>query len=274
MNIGLSKIRVDCGTQARVKIDEQVVGEYCEAIKAGAQFPAITVFADGTSYYLADGFHRYFANKAAGSPGVECDIINGTLRDAILYSLSANGTHGKQRSNSDKRNVVTIMLKDLEWSDWSDREIAKHCHVSHVLVANIRRELGLTKEETKFERGGKEHVMRPKIKAEKEEEQTDEPGDEWPFEQKPEEEMADAIALLKAENETLSDRLAVASMTGDEIEKQMAESTIKDLRAQIRLLEIELSAVKQSRDTFQSENAQLMKQVASLQKKLKKQEEK
>jgi predicted nucleic acid-binding Zn-ribbon protein len=63
-------------------------------------------------------------------------------------------------------------------------------------------------------------------------------------------------------------------MDGDEIEKQMAESTIKDLRAQIRLLEIELAAVKQSRDTFQSENAQLMKQVAMLQKKIKKQEEK
>lgn len=271
MNISLAKIRIDCGTQARIKIDERVVGEYCEAIKGGAKFPAVKVYADGTSYYLADGFHRYFAHKAAGAPGIECDIVNGTLREAILYSLSANGDHGLQRTNADKRNVVIIMLKDLEWSDWSDREIARHCHVSHVLVANIRRELGVTKEDTKFERDGKELTMRPKIKPAKESTE-EEATEEWPFQQKPEEEMADAIALLKAENEALSDKLAVASMTGDEIEKAMAESTIKDLRAQIRVLEIELAAVKQSRDTFQSENAQLMKQVAMLQKKLKKQE--
>lgn len=273
MNIGLDKIRIDCGTQPRTKIDEKVVSDYCERIKAGAEFPPVVVFSDGTTYYLADGFHRYFANKAAGSPGVECRVINGTLRDAILYSLGANGEHGLQKSNADKRKGVMIMLADLEWSDWSDREIAKHCHVSHMLVANIRKEIGATKEETKFERGGKEHVMKARIKPEKKEEDP-EPTDDWPFNPSPAEEMTAAIELLKAENEALSDKLAVASMDGDEIEKQLAESTIKDLRAQIRLLEIELAAVKQSRDTFQAENAQLMKQVASLQKKLKKIEEK
>ena len=272
MNINLSKIRIDCGTQARLKIDERVVSEYCEAIKAGAVFPPVTIFSDGTSYYLADGFHRYFAHKAAGAPGVECEVINGTLREAILHSLGANGSHGLQRSNADKRNVVIIMLKDIEWSDWSDREIAKHCHVSAMLVGNIRKELGMTKDATKFERGGKTHTMKPKEK--KEDEPKEEAKEDWPFEETPEQQMADAITLLKAENEALSDKLAVATMDGDEIEKQRAESTIKDLRAQIRLLEIELSAVKQSRDAFQAENAQLMKQVAMLQKKLKKQEEK
>jgi ParB-like chromosome segregation protein Spo0J len=271
MNISLDKIRIDCGTQARVKIDGQVVGQYSEDIKAGAIFPPVKVFSDGIDYYLADGYHRYFAHKAAGAPGITCDVVNGTLREAILYSLSANGEHGLQRSNADKRNVVIIMLKDLEWSDWSDREIAKHCHVSHMLVATIRKELGMTKDATKFERGGKTHTMKAKEKKKYFQEEATE---EWPFEQKPEEKMVDAITMLKAENDALSDKLAVATMDGDEIEKQMAESTIKDLRAQIRLLEIELTAVKQSRDTFQAENAQLMKQVAMLQKKLKKQEEK
>jgi hypothetical protein len=272
MNLSLDKIRIDCGTQSRTKIDDLVVAQYCESIKGGTVFPRVVVFHDGLEYYLADGFHRFLATKAAGSPGIACEVINGTLRDALLYSNGANGEHGLQRSNTDKRNVVIRMLQDLEWSDWSDREIAKHCHVSHVFVGNIRKELGASKEATKFERGGKTHTMKPKDK--KEEEAQEEAKEDWPFEETPEQQMADAINLLKAENETLSDRLAVATMDGDEIEKQMAESTIKDLRAQIRLLEIELAAVKHSRDTFQSENAQLMKQVAMLQKKLKKQEEK
>jgi ParB-like chromosome segregation protein Spo0J len=268
MNINLTKIRIDCGTQSRTKIDDLVVAQYCESIKGGTVFPSVVVFHDGLEYYLADGFHRFLATKAAGSPGIDCDVINGTLRDALLYSYGANGEHGLQRTNADKRNVVVRMLQDIEFSDWSDREIAKHCHVSHVFVGNIRKELGASKEATKFERGGKTHTMKPKDKKE------EEAKEDWPFEETPEQQMADALTLLKVENEALSDRLAVATMDGDEIEKQMAESTIKDLRAQIRLLEIELTAVKQSRDTFQSENAQLMKQVASLQKKIKKQEEK
>jgi len=273
MNLSLDKIRIDCGTQSRTKIDDQVVGQYCEAIKNSVVFPKVIVFHDGLQYYLADGFHRYLATKAAGSPNIDCHIINGTLRDAVLYSNGANGDHGLQRTNADKRNVVIRMLQDIEWSEWSDREIAKHCHVSHVLVANIRRELGIGNDSIKFERGGKTHVMKTKDKKQDEPKQ-EEPVEDWPFEETPEQQMADAITLLKAENEALSDRLAVATMDADEIEKQMAESTIKDLRAQIRLLEIELAAVKHSRDTFQSENAQLMKQVAMLQKKLKKLEEK
>jgi hypothetical protein len=76
--------------------------------------------------------------------------------------------------------------------------------------------------------------------------------------------------MLKAENEALSDKLAVASKDADDLDKAMAESTIKDLRAQIRLLEIDLKTVTVSRDSFQRENAQLMKQVNSLTNKLKK----
>jgi septal ring factor EnvC (AmiA/AmiB activator) len=62
-------------------------------------------------------------------------------------------------------------------------------------------------------------------------------------------------------------------MDADELDKAMAESVIKDLRAQIRLLEIELKGVTDSRDSLLRENNQLMKQVASLTKKLKKLEQ-
>ena len=44
---------------------------------------------------------------------------------------------------------------------------------------------------------------------------------------------------------------------------------IGELKEEIRLLQIELVSVKKSRDMFQSENAQLKKQVAMMQKKLK-----
>jgi hypothetical protein len=269
MNLGLEKIRIDCGTQARAQINQDVVTDYTEALKNGAQFPDITVYFDGVSYYLADGFHRYLAAKAAGSPNISTTIINGTLRDAVLFSVGANFDHGLHRTNADKRKAVEMMVQDLEWGDWSDREIAKQCHVSNHLVAQVRKELGMVKDEVKFERAGKTHVAQKKDpKQEPAEEELKDLVAE--FANDDNDTMHAAMEMLQAENIALSDKLAVASLDGDEIAKQLAESTIKDLRAQIRLLEIELKAVIQSRDSFQAENAQLKKQVASVTKKLRK----
>ena len=56
--ISLSTIRIDCGTQMRVKQNNHVVGEYAEQLANGTEFPPVTVFTDGTEFWLADGFHR------------------------------------------------------------------------------------------------------------------------------------------------------------------------------------------------------------------------
>lgn len=265
MNINLDKIIISGGTQSRDKIDENVVADYADAMLAGVQFPPLEVFHDGVSYWLADGFHRYFAAKRAGSPGFKCNLHEGTLREAVLFSLGANKSHGLQRSAATKRKIVIAMLSDIEWQDWSDREIAKQCGVSHPFVAAMRKEVGSTKTETKYKRDGKTVVRK---EPEKQEES---PAAEFSEEAVQQEEMRAVMDQLRVENEDLQDQLtAVLSESVDATKREKAESIIRDLRAQIRLLEIELKAVKSSRDQFQAENAQLMKQVAMLQKKLKK----
>ncbi len=264
MNISLDKIRIDCGTQSREAINPNTIVEYTEAILSGAVFPSVTVFFDGTDYYLADGFHRYFATKSAGSPGIEALVINGTLRDAILHSLSANHDHGLRRTNADKRKSVITMLEDFEWQDWSDREIAKYCKVGNSLVSQIRRDMHIVKDTVKFERGGKVHVQ--KVPKQKEDSHLFENTDEE------KEHLFEAVDLLKAENQALTDKLAVVSVSPEAAERDMAQSLIAELRNEIKLLTIQLNAVTQSRDTYQSEKAQLMKQNAILQKKLKKYE--
>jgi len=270
MNLGLDKIRIDCGTQARAQINAEMVENYAEALLDGAIFPPVTVFYDGVSYYLADGFHRYLANIKAGSPNIECNVNNGSLRDAILYSLSANFDHGLHRTNADKRKAVITMLEDFEWTDWSDREIAKWCKVSHNLVATIRKERNMQKSVVKYERDGKVHtknVEYNKLNKNKEKQEDDSLMEEMPDDEK--EQLFEAVDILKAENQALTDKLAVVSSSPEAAERDMAQSLIADLRAQIRSLEAELSIVKQSRDTYQSEKAQLMKQNATLQRKLK-----
>ena len=261
MNLGLDKIRIDGGTQSRVRIDEKLVAEYAVDMQNGADFPPVTVFFDGEDYWLSDGFHRYFANKRINSPGIKCELKEGSVRDAILYGIEANNRHGKRPSNKDRRKGVITMLKDIEWQDYSNREIARICGVSHTLVNQIREEL----------KGGKISKVKVNSRIKK----PADPAVEFNEAEIERETLLAAADKLRVENETLQDQLTVAmAASSDDIEKEKAQSVIKDLRAQIRLLEIELKAITTSRDQFQRENAQLMKQVAMLQKKLKKYEDK
>lgn len=66
------------------------------------------------------------------------DVRTGTQRDAILFACGANATHGLRRTNDDKRKAVGVLLADAVWSKMSDREIARLCKVSNMLVAVVR----------------------------------------------------------------------------------------------------------------------------------------
>jgi len=139
--VKLDKIYIDGGTQPRVEIDEDLVAEYADEMRDGDTFPPVILFNDGAKYWLADGFHRYHASKKVGYLEIEADVKNGTKRDAVLYSVSANGKHGKRRTNPDKRKAVKTLLEDEEWSQWSDREIARKCEVSNPFVSKLRKSL-------------------------------------------------------------------------------------------------------------------------------------
>jgi hypothetical protein len=138
MNLALDKLRLDGGTQPREAIDPVVVSDYAESMRAGVQFPPIIVFYDGAVYWLADGFHRVKAALLAGLTDFPADVYQGAQREAILYSVGANATHGLRRSNADKRRAVLALLNDPEWSQLSDREIARRCNVSQPFVSGLR----------------------------------------------------------------------------------------------------------------------------------------
>lgn len=137
----ISTITVNGSTQARTEINQSIVAEYSEALKAGTVFPPVIVFEDGASIWLADGFHRYHAHLHAGLSEIDCDVRIGTQRQAILFSLSANASHGLRRTNEDKRKAVMTLLNDPEWSSWSDNAIAKACCVHHSTVGDYRKSI-------------------------------------------------------------------------------------------------------------------------------------
>jgi hypothetical protein len=235
-------------------------------MKNGDKFPPVQVITDGVKSYLVDGFHRYFAVKKLGKTSIEAEITSGTLRDAILASCKVNRSHGLRRTNADKRKAVITMLDDFEWGEWSDSEIARQCDVSQPFVSNIRK--GLSAPEIvkyKDKDGATQTRTRLPVKAKVGERMklaaNEEVPDEFSHDMQDE-----VIADLTEQNEKLKDQLAVNQAP----DPTAAEQIIAELREENKRLHMELKTVKLSRDQFQNENAQLMKQVAALQRQLKK----
>lgn len=164
-SLPIEKIRVDGGTQIRTEIDSGVIQSYQDAMLAGASLPGVSVYYDGTDYWLADGFHRLAAAKLLDRDRIHVLVTPGTRRDAILFACGANATHGLRRTNEDKRRAVMTLLNDAEWSRQSDRWVAEKCGVSNHLVATIRSEVGTvptSKSEptTRTGKDGKQYLAR------------------------------------------------------------------------------------------------------------------
>ncbi len=164
-SVAIDLIRADGGTQSRAQLYDSVVSDYADQIGAGATFPPVVVFFDGASYWLADGFHRHAAHVSLGLTEIDADIRQGTRRDAILFSVGANASHGLRRTNDDKRRAVMVLLNDPEWSKWSDREIARAAAVGNKFVGDMRRSLcpehseALPKERIFTDRHGNQTTM-------------------------------------------------------------------------------------------------------------------
>jgi hypothetical protein len=131
-------VRTDL-TQSREKMCQETIQDYADLYRDDVPMPPIVVFWDSEFYWLADGFHRYYAQQTLGLEDVEAEVREGTQRDARRYSLGANQTHGLRRTNGDKRRAVKMALSDDEWREWSDSRIASEiCGCSHTFVASVR----------------------------------------------------------------------------------------------------------------------------------------
>lgn len=173
--MAIRSIRVDHDLQSRVEMDMEVVKDYADALIEGERdrghydFPPVTVFFDGKTNWLADGFHRVAAYKRAGRVSIPVDAQNGTRRDAMLFSASANLKMGMRPSQKDKEKAVRMLLEDPECFRWSATEIGRKCGVSAQTAKKImagfclERELAVPTTTTRVNKQGKTYkVMLPK----------------------------------------------------------------------------------------------------------------
>jgi hypothetical protein len=253
--IKLQKIRLDGGTQPRKEIDEPLVQHYTEVLLEGKdQFPPIDLWFDGKSYWPSDGFHRFHAHKRAGFLDIEATVNQGTKRDAFLACLKANGKHGKPRTPEERRYVVQMALEDIELGEKTDVEIAAICDVSSMTVGRVRKAMGLEKSNRVNQEGKSVNIAGrgPKPAPEPEPEYTED--DKM-------HELAIEHTALSEENTKLKDMLAIRTLPVSEKARTEVQETIESLRAEVKDLEFKLRTMTQSRNEFQSKNAEMIKQL-------------
>jgi uncharacterized ParB-like nuclease family protein len=134
--LDMSVVRIDGDTQPRTAINPGIVQEYAEAMQAGVEFPPITVVHDGATYWLVDGFHRFFAHRRLSRRQIKADVVAGELADARWLSVAANKAHGLRRSNEDKAKAVVRALKLKP--ELSNPAIAEHIGVGETMVRRYR----------------------------------------------------------------------------------------------------------------------------------------
>ena len=257
----IEKIRIDGNTQPREKINETVVEEYVGLLAEKVIMPPVIVYFDSKEYWLVDGFHRYFAHKRLGLKEMSVDLREGTLRDAQLFSKTANKGRGMNMSAKDNEYIVLSMLNDEEWGQWSNKAIADWVGVSAMTVGRIKKKANVQQPtKKKAIRKGKEYAVDTKNLG-----ATAKPNEVEQLQQKIKE-LTTTVNEVVEENTQIKDQIAIGSWDASEIEKVDVEDTIKDLREQIRLLEIDNKALRESRDMFQNRNAELMKTINRMKK--------
>lgn len=137
--ISIEQINIYGGTQARLKTNEDAIESYAEEMQRGAVFPPISVYFDGTTYWLADGFHRFLATKRNGQPTISAEVQPGGRVEALRHALGANSLNGVYRTNGDKRNAVEVALE--EWPELANSVIAEICKVSAELARGSRQQM-------------------------------------------------------------------------------------------------------------------------------------
>lgn len=140
--IDLEELTADLKYQKRAKEDASAIKDLVTAYEDEDDVPAIEVIDTGNEYIIVDGFHRFAAATEAGLDSIQCEVTEGTQRDAFIRSLGANANNkALKRTNADKRKAVESALADEIFSELSSRDVASICRVSHTIVNRIRKEL-------------------------------------------------------------------------------------------------------------------------------------
>lgn len=138
IQLRLTMLRRDGETQARMRLNLQVVEEYAELMREGIELPPIRACFDGSNYWITDGFHRVCAAEHLHLEAIRVEVFHGTLTDAQWESYGANAVHGLRRTLEDLRLIVGRALRHEKSANLTNCELARHLHVSEKTIRRFR----------------------------------------------------------------------------------------------------------------------------------------
>jgi hypothetical protein len=141
--LSLAVIMVDQALQSRIRTDPAYVREYSDALLDGCVFPPVVVYFDGKVYWLADGFHRHGAHKAAAKIdkqflGIRAEVRQGSRDDAFIYSAGTNYKVNVPRTPECRRKACEMLFSHVVWGRKTNEAIAKHVHCKMDTVRRYR----------------------------------------------------------------------------------------------------------------------------------------
>lgn len=263
MLLKLDEITLIEGNHAREKINQKQVSHYALLMKDGAIFPPVVVF--GEENILGDGWHRFFANRLNKKTEIMAERKEGGAREARLYSYQANH-HGLPPTPKERIANARYLLDDSEWSQWPDIKIAAHVGLGRVTIWRMRQ--GENPKKSVSMKQIKPTKISPSGPA-------DPPEDpiakaQYLLDDSQMQELSETVTELQAEVVQLQDIISTKRWDASEIEQDDALDTIKELRKQIEILEMENKTLRGARDTYQNRCAELVTINKGLQNKLKK----
>lgn len=126
--------------RAQVYLD--TVEAYVVAKRNGDELPPIVAARVDGRLVVIEGAHRYQSCLVNREAVVPVQLLEGLgWDDAFALALEANSRHGRPLNAPDKRTKVLQTLQHPAYTNLSTRELAELIHVSHNLVAVVRREM-------------------------------------------------------------------------------------------------------------------------------------
>lgn len=144
--IELRHIQVDMRINVR-DVDNTLIQAYRADMRAYGEDAwqmhwkeALKIVSEG---FLYGGFHTYYAAYAEFGEvhNVTVNVQGTTWKDAYALACGENATHGKRRTNREKRAAIKRLLLDNELNGWANGYIADMTKTSIGLVRCVEKEL-------------------------------------------------------------------------------------------------------------------------------------
>jgi hypothetical protein len=194
----------------------------------GTEFPPVEVVFDGKDHFLWDGFHRYHCAMKLGRTTLSAHVTNGTKRDALWLSFSANKAHGFPRHLGVARKIIETILTDKGWSKKTLSAIARHVGVTRRYVEKVKTDLAAHGANSSHDRTGENGDSEPETDVQRAEEVEVDRGGTTYKQKSQEKKPKSKKARKEAANEPLRD--AVGRVIPEHLQAvYIGQSVIKDL---------------------------------------------